>query len=356
MTNIGAAFTVRFLRNGDSITITRLVLKPDGTGASLFQAVDTTSGTVAPDWGTAANQPIIRLKLNSAAGYPVSIPAVRWAFDGQALSFTFNGTTWVGENNSKPFKARFNEDGNPELKITGNIASKTAVSNKQIDYEIDYVTAAHHETIEGTVDILIQQAGSNSHMLQITTDRVELSGESTDATYKANLSIDAYYGINPVTVGSSGYTTKWYKDGTDDSNFISGSDNKTSLTVTRDDVDGGSIYVCKLFLNGNAVAQDQQRINDISDEYQIEATVADSASNFVGLSNNAVYNLRVSKNKTKFSDTENNKVTYNWQIYNAWGEITKEGDGKTVTITADDCKKKGGSEYSEVDVAVSATF
>ena len=37
MTNIGAAFTVRFLRNGDTITVKRDIVKTDGSGAALFQ-------------------------------------------------------------------------------------------------------------------------------------------------------------------------------------------------------------------------------------------------------------------------------------------------------------------------------
>ena len=53
MTNIGAAFTVRFLRNGDTITITRDIIKSSGEGAALFQMVDVTSGAVAPDWSKA---------------------------------------------------------------------------------------------------------------------------------------------------------------------------------------------------------------------------------------------------------------------------------------------------------------
>ena len=36
MTNIGAAFTVRFLRNGDTITVKRDIVKTDGSGAALF--------------------------------------------------------------------------------------------------------------------------------------------------------------------------------------------------------------------------------------------------------------------------------------------------------------------------------
>lgn len=352
MTNIGAAFTVRFLRNGDTITVKRDIVKTDGSGAALFQMVDTTSGTVAPNWGVEANQPIIRLVIRSAAGYPVRISAVRWAYDGQALSFTYNGD-WVGENTEaykNLFQARFNEDGNPELKIIGNIASKTAVSNKQIDYAIDYVTAAHTETIEGSVDVLIQQSGANSHMIQIVTPNIELSGESTDSTYSTTLSVEAYYGINQVTIGSAGYTTKWYKDGTEEKDYINGSEGKTSITVTRADIDGGSIYVCKLLLNGSAVAQDQQRINDISDEYQIEATPSDNSANFASLTNSATYKLTLKKNGV----AQTSGWSFSWRIFNTWGEETNTGSGATVTINPSDCLKKGGTDYADVDVLVTA--
>ena len=351
MTNIGAAFTVRFLRNGDTITVNRYIVKTDGSGAALFQMVDVTSGAVAPDWSKAENQPIIRLTLHSAAGYPISLSSCTWAYNGQNLSFVYNGTNWVNEGGSYAgvFQARINSDGCPELKITNNLASASAISNRQINYAVDYVSAAHHETIEGSVDVLIQQAGANSHMLQIVTPNHVLSGESTDSTYSTILSIVAYYGTSKVTIGSGGYTTKWYKDGTEDSNFIANSDGKTSLTVTRDDIDGGSIFVCKLILNGNAVAQDQQRVNDISDEYQIVVKPSSTSSNFVSLDGNAVYTLSCTKNGKEITPKK-----YTWRIFNLWGMVTKTGEGSTITITADDCKGNNDSEYSDVDVSVSA--
>ena len=351
MTNIGAAFTVRFLRNGDTITVQRYIVKTDGSGAALFQMVDTTSGAVAPDWSKVENQPIIRLTLHSAAGYPISLSSCTWAYNGQNLSFVYNGTNWVNEGGSYAgvFQARINSDGCPELKITNNLASASAISNRQINYAVDYVSAAHHETIEGSVDVLIQQSGANSHMLQIVTPNHVLSGDSSADTYKTVLGIEAYYGTSRVTIGSGGYTTKWYKDGTENSNFIANSEGKTSLTVTRDDIDGGSIFVCKLILNGNAVAQDQQRINDISDEYQIVAKPSSTSSNFVSLDGNAVYTLSCTKNGKECAVKK-----YTWRIFNLWGMVTKTGEGSTITITADDCKGNNDSEYSDVDVSVSA--
>ena len=124
---------MRFLRNGDQITVVRNVIDSAGNGAALFQVVDTETGTPTPDWTKTENQPIIQLGVRSSAGYPTEITNVAWAYDGVTLNFTYNGSNWVTANNDIRFQARIN--GNYyELKIVANIASKTEVSNKQISY------------------------------------------------------------------------------------------------------------------------------------------------------------------------------------------------------------------------------
>ena len=201
MSKTGAAFSVRFLRNGDQITVVRNVVDKDGNGAALFQVVDTTTGTPTPDWTQTENQPVIQLGVRSAAGYPTEITNVSWAYDGVTMNFTYNGSNWVTANNDSRFQARIN--GNYyELKIVANLASKTVVSNKQISYEVSYSSNAHRDTILGSIDVLIQQAGSNSHILQITTNRVELDESHNEATLKAV----AAYGSTPVSIGKNGYS------------------------------------------------------------------------------------------------------------------------------------------------------
>ena len=175
---------MRFLRNGDQITVVRNVIDSAGNGAALFQVVDTETGTPTPDWTKTENQPIIQLGVRSAAGYPTEITNVAWAYDGVTLNFTYNGSNWVTANNDSRFQARIN--GNYyELKIVANIASKTEVSNKQISYEVYYNSNAHSDTLQGSIDVLIQQAGSDSHNLQITTNLVELDASNTEATLTA---------------------------------------------------------------------------------------------------------------------------------------------------------------------------
>ncbi len=335
---------MRFLRNGDQITVIRNVIDSAGNGAALFQVVDTNTGIPTPDWTQTAKQPIIQLGVRSAAGYPTEITNVAWAYDGVTLNFTYNGSTWVTANNDSRFQARIN--GNYyELKIVANLASKTVVSNKQISYEVSYSSNAHSDTLQGSIDVLIQQTGSDSHILQITTNRVELDVSHTTAT----LTAVAAYGSTPVSIGTNGYAIEWYQDNVK----LSGQTGAT-LTVTRDMVSGGSIFVAKLLKDGNVVAQDGQRINDIADEYQITYTPTDAGSNYVAPSHNAVYTLAVTKNGNPYTGS----VAYSWQIYNALGEPRTSGTSSTVTVKPSDCLvgTSDNAYYSDCDVQVTADF
>lgn len=338
---------MRFLRNGDQITIVRNIITSSGQGAALFQVVEPTSGNVKPNWTVAANQPILQISARSAAGYPVEISDVRFAFDGTTLNFTYNGSAWVAASNDSRFQSRIYA-GKYELKIVGNIASKTVISNKQISYEVSYVSNAMSDRVQGSVDVLIQQAGSDSHILQITTNSVELDASNTSATLTAK----AMYGTEDVTIGSNGYGIEWYQDGVK----LDGQTAAT-LTVTRDMVTGGSIFIAKLTKDGSVVAQDSQRINDIADEYQITYTPTNAGSNYVAPNHSATFNLAVIKNGNFYSG----EVSFSWQIYNALGELrtsVTSSKNNTVTVTPDDCKVGTGDNayYSDCDVQVTAEF
>lgn len=341
---LGAAFTVRFLKNGDTITINKDINKANGEGAALFQMIDTTSGSVAPDWSKAENQPIVTLYGRSAQGYLVAMTAATFAYEGQTLAFTgINSSGWTAETNGKPFSAMFVDDtkGNHtavKLRITGNLAAKEKLGNRQIDYSLDLVCAAHKETQGGSISVLVQASGANSHLLQITTTRVELDATNTSTMLKT----ECYYSTNKVTPGSNGYVLKWYKGST----YLDGHDNN-NLTVTRDDVNGGNIYIAKLLLNGAVVAQDQQRINDIADEYQIVATPV-SGKSVCTPETDAVYTLSFTRNGTEI---KNGISSIDWTIYNAKGDKKTSGTTSTVTITKADCNI-GGDEYCDVDVDV----
>ena len=344
MNRTGGSFSVRFLRNGDQISIVRNIIDINGNGAALFQVIDPTSGAVRPDWTVAANRPIIQLSVRSQAGYPVEITGVIWAYDGTNLNIVYNGSNWVTATNDSRFQGRINND-KYELRIVGNIASESAVSNKQITYGITYVSNAMTDSVQGSVDVLIQQAGSDSHILQITANRVELDSSHPDAV----LTAAAMYGTEVVTIGQNGYTIEWYNGDT----RLDGETSAT-LTVTSDMVDGGNIFIAKLMKGSNLVAQDSQRINDIADEYQIVETPTSAGSNYVAPGHNATYTLSLTRNGSTYSGD----VTFAWQIYNALGVAKSSGSTSTVTVKPEDCLVGNGENayYADCDVAVTADF
>lgn len=359
MSTTGAAFSVRFLRNGDQVVIVRNIVNRNGSGLALFQVVDPTKGVVTPNWDATGKegeeltavldaQPIIQLGVRSSYGYPAEITGVKWSYDGE-LKFTLNGEVWVNEANNKPFQARI-KDKNYQLKIVGNLASAEKVGNKQISYDVNYACNGMNDKVQGSVDVLIQAAGSNSHLLQITASRVELDAENPSA----ELTAVGMYGVEPVTIGSNNYTIKWYQDGVE----LNGKTD-AKLVVNRDDVTGGSLFIAKLFLKGSAVAQDSQRINDTADVYQIAAIPTNAGANWIGVGHDATYNLSVTKNG---EDYAGGNVTYKWDVYDAMGnkkplgQQEPTGTGSLVTVLSDYAKVGTGADayYADCDVQVTA--
>lgn len=357
MSKTGAAFSVRFLRNGDQVVIVRNIINHKGSGLALFQVVEPKTGVVTPNWD-ATNlpegaekeavldaQPIIQLGVRSSYGYTAEITSVKWAYNGTELKFTLNGEVWADETNNKPFQARI-KDNNYQLKIVGNLASKENVANRQITYDVAYACNGMTDTVKGSVDVLIQAAGSNSHMLQISATSVELD----DKTPSTTLTAVGMYGTEPVTIGSNGYTIKWYKDGEEQTGATS-----DTLEVNRDNVTGGSLFIAKLFLNGSAVAQDSQRINDVKDEYQIAARPAVAGANWLGIGHNATYNLSILKDGEDYAVVG---VKYEWTVYNAMGEPQHTGTGSLVTVEPRYAVVGTGADayYADCDVQVTAEF
>lgn len=361
MSTAGASFSVRFVRNGDQIVITRDVVNSAGQGAALFQVVDKDSGTPTPDWTVAANQPIIRLGVRSSAGYPVEITGVTWKYNGTAINFPTLTTNWqTCTNQDGSFQARINTiDGREyyELKIIKNLASASTIANRQIDYAVGYASNGLTDTIDGSAEIIIQAGGASSHILQITANRVEI-----DATHDtATLTAVAQYGVEPITIGQNGYTIKWYNNGVE----ISGQTAAT-LTVTRSMVEGGNLFQATLFKNGNPVAYDSQRINDIADEYQIISTPKTGSgyegnTGYLAPGQNAYWSVKLYRNNSQYAGN----ISYTWKVYNALNVQTGSGSGSassgsdyviTVTPAMAVVGEGSGSYYADCDIVITAEF
>lgn len=331
---VKGAFTVRFLKVGDDVYITREIYRMDNgvrKGAALFQAVDIVSGALSVDWTDPNYQPICEFSAASAMGYPVSITQAAFTYDGAVIVFgTADVDGWRPSTDGK-FKMML-LDGDVYFKIIDNIASPTQVANKQIGYSLTYVSNGMINSYVGSMDIVIQQAGSDSHFAVITTPRIVLDAVNTSTT----LTFQATYGVTNITIGEDGYTVQWYKDN------VLMPDTTATITVTRADVNGASMYVAKLLKDGTPVAQDGQHISDVADEYQVRVN---RIVDFVTQNANGQFEFYLMKNNVTITTLD---ADWAWDIYNALGVITKSGTGKAVTITAADCKNVpigGGPEY-----------
>ena len=347
MSNCAAAFSVRFVKNGDVIQVTTNIANEDGEGKALFQVIDPISGTVAPSWKEVKEQPIISFQAKSTVGYPVKITGIGWGYNGKTLSFDVLSGAWQDEKTGLPFKARMSS-GMPQLRVTDNIAGTSVMANRQISYEIEYVSNGMTDKVQGSMDVIIQASGDNSYNMQIVTGRgIELS----EALPSITLSVQAYYGTNKLLFNDGTYTVEWYQGET------ALNKSGTSLEVTRDMVEGGSVFVAKLLKGGSVVAQDGQRVVDIADEYQIHCIP--TGVNYVTLGRDAEYSLQVLRNKKPIVG----QVTFDWSIHNVKGEVTHRKDSADVkpgivTIKPEYCIYQSGDneDYGDVDVYVTATL
>ena len=331
---VKGAFTVRFLKIGDDVYITRGIYRIDNgvrKGAALFQAVDIVSGALSVDWTDPNQQPIVEFSAMSAMGYPVSIIEAVFTYDGSQIVFSAAAEDGWRTSTDGKFKM-MQSNGHVLFKIIANIASPTQVGNKQIGYSLTYISNGMINSYVGSMDIVIQQAGSDSHYAIITTPRIVLDAVNTSTI----LTLQATYGVKNIVIGQEGYTVEWYKD------KVKLPDTTDSITVTRADVTGAAMYVAKLLKNGVPVAQDGQHISDIADEYQVRVN---RIVDFVTQTANGQFEFYLMKNNVTLSTLD---TDWAWDIYNAIGVVTKSGTGKAVVITAADCKNVpigGGPEY-----------
>lgn len=361
---VKGAFTVRFLRTGDQIYVSKNVVKFDKngveSGAALFQAIDPTNGTLSVDWKTDIyNQPALKIGLNSAVGNTVSITDIKWTYRGVALAFNASAATsgnYVGWQLSTDGKfAKKETAGYCYLRFIDNAASPSVVSNQIIGYDISYYCNNVRDSIKGSEDVLIQQAGEDSYSINITTSRSTLNATDTNTTLTATY----LYGTKPIPSDefAANWKLEWYKDFV----IINGQTSNT-LTVSRDDVDGSSVFSVKLLHKEGdkwvVKAIDAQRVTDDADEWIITANPDGTNPDAISKTSNAKFVLALQQN----GKTYNGNITWRWEVYNAINVKTYTGSGASVTLTKDmaicypDDNNMDKSYYSDVSVIVYATI
>jgi len=249
-TNTSGFLTLYKLRNGNTAAAS---LSND---KQLMQVVsldpDGNVSSISFDWSIPSNQPTITPV--GSAGYTLS--DINWYYNGDLIT------------SANP---KFLLNANGSLKIVANLASASNLFTdtiKMIAVAMD-PAGNNQGTVEKSIDIQIQRASSNGYTVLINAERTVLDATNPSTVLSAKLLLGA--------TEQNGFTNfKWYKIGSDalgNITYTQVGTNSATLTVTRDDVTGSQMYLCKAFSTGNVELDSGSiTIADVADGYDIYFT------------------------------------------------------------------------------------
>lgn len=344
MSNYSAqgSITIKRLRNGDSLYISF-----DTNGKPLYQGVDTSTGSVSPDWTVAANQPIITPKVTSVRGNTVVRSSHQWKWNGQTLLFT--GATssdgnWRTDSTGKFQINLTTGDEGGSLKIIGNLANANAVANGELEYSCVATISGTNYNITKSIDVVIQNMGASSFYGYIVASPTTLDSNNLTSLLKTGLQS----GADPVT----SYHVKWFKD---DTAWASMDGNK-QITVGRDDVNGTQLFIAEFYLKASdttPVARAGSYLVDSLDEHIIVFDYISTARE-VAPGQDVTVKAKVVNTRTNSVQALNNPV---WKCdvmdKDTWKSI-KHSNTDSITITTAETDRN--NKENDVEVVAEVEF
>ncbi len=324
------SITVKRVRSGDTLFITF-----KNNGNPLYQAINPDNEEVSPDWSVADNQPTLTPQVTSARGETVTLTNHAWKYND--VSLVFSGEE-DGEYiiDSTGYFAMKTSDGT--LKIIGNLASATNNANDTLEYSCTATMSGLEYSLSKSVDIIIQSVGASSYGGTIVATTEQLTETESETTITAQLKL--------AGEDVSSYV-KWYKN--DLETEWSDKAGVNPLTVSRDDVDGTTLFIAELYANETdttPVYRVAIRIIDTADEYQIvyskDGDVEDSSSSVTVTGK--LYNMRTNAEVTPSNASW---VTYvmnpsTWEYTTGHPEPVESNQ---VTITTADTDESDGTVH-----------
>jgi len=339
MSNYSAqgSIAVKRLRNGDTIYLTlELGSKP------LFQAVDSQTGAVSPDWTVAANQPVITPNVGTTRNNTVSLASHAWYYNGTQL--VFNGTTSGGFTLDSTGKFAINTS-TGALKIVANLASSSNTANDTLQYTCVATVGGISYNLEKSIDVQIQSAGASSYFGFITASTTQLNSTNTSATLKAELWL--------ATAGVNAFYVKWYRGNTE----WQAKAGQSQITVQRSDIDGSALIIAEFYLNSgdtNYVYRAAISMIDTLDEIIVVPYIS-SANKEVDTGKPVTVACRIVKAADGSVLTPTNP-SYAWQIMDGdtWEQLAT-ATANSITVTTAHTDKQDGSLH-DVEVLVTVNF
>ncbi len=329
--------TVRRLRNGDTLYLTF-----EHNSNPLFQAVDSQTGSVAPDWTVEANRPVVTPNVGSTRGNVVTLANHAWSYNGSVLNF--NGATSGGYTLDATGKFAMNTT-TGALKIMANLASTANMANDTLLYSVTATVGGVNYSLSKSIDIQIQGAGASSYFGFINASTTQLNDTVTQAVLKANL----WLSTSPVT----SFYVKWYKGDT----AWSAMNGQSQVTVGRNDIDASQLIIAEFYLSSSDatyVARAAITLIDTLDEIIVVPYIS-SAQKEVDTGSPVTVAARIVKAKDGSVLTPSNP-TWAFEIYdgNSWS-LLASASASSIQVTTAHTDQPDGSTH-EVVVLVTVSF
>ncbi len=332
-----AGLAVHRLRNGDT-----LYLSFELNSNPLFQAVDSQTGNVSPNWQTAANQPVITPHVGSTRSNVVTLSNHSWFYNGTEL--VFNGAVVGGFTKDSTNRFAMNTT-TGALKIIDNLASPTNMANDTLLYSVTATVGGVAYTLSKSVDIQIQSAGASSYFGFINASTTQLDSSHPTASLAAVL----WLATSPV----SNFYVKWYKA---DTEWAAAAGQK-NVTINRDDIDASQLIIVEFYEHQgdvNYVARAAITLIDTLDEILVVPYIS-SANKEVDDNRPVTVAARIVKAADGSVLTPLNP-TWLFQIYDGttW-ELLGSSSTNSINVNTTHTDQPDGSAHS-VEVIVKVSF
>lgn len=327
MNEVSVFGSVTLLKNGVSVSVSLIPTK-------LLQ--QTFNGEkVTPDWGEAANQPVIYpFVMVSNTSVPVTdLSNPTWIFGGRTLTFNADGDS-TNSGLVEMFKKISYTIGStpvPALQITGNVMNGYTTHQKLV-LNIDATIGGNTENVSDGIDILRFENPGDTYVgsIEFTNGGVLTPGNTT-TTLAGSLTLGGIAVTEKVT-----YSWKKWNGTT----WVSTGKTTKSITVGLDDVDSQARYMLEFSVDGSVVTNAYFTVRDLSDP--LEIVIDQPVDAMIGASETLTYTAVVRRVGTTDNLTG---YTFNYTLLNLDGTEISSGvaTGGKFTITGQQLLDNGGT-------------
>lgn len=252
---VSGGVSINLLQNGDNLNTVLMSNLP------LYQIFKKGTTEFTPNWTTAAQaqQPIIFPRVYSVMEAQTLTPTnVSWKYNSMAM--TFDGTGLATAPAIVAGKIRqIDHNGSKALRLVGNIASETNNDSDYVTFSGTVTASGQTVSVSAEITILIEEASANLHRLFLNMVDDVIDGDETSISMTAML----FNNGAQVTTGVE------YEFLNETGTILRARGTNPAFTITRAMIDSELLVVCKAYVGGVVVAQEQRQVWDSTDPFTI---------------------------------------------------------------------------------------